>query len=186
MEYLNLWPTTVAKSKFDTDGMVDYILTHYDINNLHSETSGFNMFDNDHEQMEKFRKICYENFNQYLLSTIGKEISDWGNYTMKSWLTGHGNDYSMTIHNHSGAHLSAVYYVLAEEKNAGGDIVFTDPRSNANRGYDENFEPMFEQFKHVPETGDFMIFPSFTYHHVNPYLSNLRMCIPVDLFLHRG
>ena len=33
---------------------------------------------------------------------------------------------------------------------------------------------------------DFMIFPSFTYHHVNPYYSTLRICVPVDLYLYRG
>jgi len=186
MEYLNLWPTTILKGKFDTDGMVDYILTNYDINNLHSETSGYNMFDTDHETLNKFKDMCYGHFDDYLTKTLDKKISDWGSYTMKAWLTGHGKDYNMTIHNHSGAHLSAVYYVLAEQENAGGAIVFSDPRTNANRGFDDKWGVMFEQFKHMPKTGDFMIFPSFTYHHVNPYLSSLRMCIPVDLFLHRG
>ena len=91
----------------------------------------------------------------------------------------------MQIHNHSGAHLSGVFYILSEEQGAGGDLVLHDPRSNANRGYDEHFNPMFARNSVIPETGDFMIFPSFTYHHVNPYFSQMRICVPVDLYLYR-
>jgi predicted 2-oxoglutarate/Fe(II)-dependent dioxygenase YbiX len=54
---------------------------------------------------------------------------------------------------------------------------------NANRGYDTKFKPMFERFTHLPATGDYLIFPSFAYHHVNPYTSALRFCLPVDLFV---
>jgi len=190
MEYLNLWPTTILKGKFDIDGMVNYILTNYNINDSTSlNISNHNMFDTDNETLNKFKDMCYRNFDDYLTKTLDKKITDWGDYTMKSWLTGHGGhgkDYSMTIHNHSGSHLSAVYYVLAEQQDAGGAIVFSDPRTNANRGFDVKWGVMFEQYKHIPKTGDFMIFPSFTYHHVNPYLSSLRICIPVDLFLHKG
>ena len=136
--------------------------------------------------MKQFHSMAYEKFDSYLLETTGKRISEYDTHEMKGWITGHGKDYSMTIHNHSGAHLSAVFYVMAEDLLAGGDIVFSDPRSNANRGYDDWFESMFNKIRHTPKTGDFLIFPSFTYHHVNPYYSSLRICIPVDLYLYRG
>lgn len=186
MEFKRLWPTVIGCGKFDSLDLANHILMKYDMNNLQGEVAGFNLFEDHEPVMQKFQNTVYECFNKYLKENINKSISDWNNYEMKSWITGHGKDYSMTIHNHSGAHLSGVFYVLAEDQHAGGDIVFTDPRSNANRGYDEWFDPMFERTSHTPKTGDYMIFPSFTYHHVNPYYSSLRICVPVDLYLHRG
>jgi hypothetical protein len=185
-EYKNLWPTVLAKGKFDTSGLVEHILSRYDMKNLKSELSDYNLFSDDDAVIIKFQDMAYNAFDDYLKTTINKSISDWGKYKLKAWITGHGKNYNMTIHNHSGAHLSGVFYILAEEKSSGGDIVFTDPRANANRGYDDKFSPMFERHAITPESGDFMIFPSFTYHHVNPYYSRLRICVPVDLFLYRG
>tara|TARA_B110000977_G_scaffold29766_2_gene38788 strand:- start:1331 stop:1897 length:567 start_codon:yes stop_codon:yes gene_type:complete len=180
------WPTMFGSGKFEVDGLVEHIFTNYDLHDLDAEVDGCNIFDDDSDVMHAFKELVYDHFNSYLKETINKEISDWNNHEMKGWITGHGKDYSMTIHNHSGAHLSAVFYVMAEDQNSGGDIVFSDPRSNANRGYDSEFEPMFERFKHTPQTGDYLIFPSFTYHHVNPYYSSLRIAIPIDLYLHSG
>lgn len=184
MEFKNLWPTVVGQGKFNTNGLIEHIFSNYDMQNPPSELNDYNLFESSDEVMQNFQLQAYQAFNDYLKNTINKKISDWDNYQLKAWITGHGSDYSMTIHNHSGAQLSGVFYVLAEDQNSGGDIVFSDPRSNANRGYDENFAPMFDRFRHTPKSGDFMIFPSFTYHHVNPYYSSLRICIPVDLFLY--
>jgi hypothetical protein len=186
MRYEQAWPTTIGKGNFDSLDLSQHILTNYDLNNLKGEVGGFNMFNDNSSHIKNFKKVAHQAFDQYLYDTIGKNISDYKSYEMKSWITGHGKDYSMTIHNHSGAHLSGVFYVLAEDQHSGGDIVFTDPRSNANRGYDDWFDPMFKRISHIPKTGDFMIFPSFAYHHVNPYYSILRICCPVDLYLYRG
>jgi|TARA_B110000977_G_scaffold30323_1_gene39799 hypothetical protein len=186
MDILNMWPTHVGKGKFDTTGLVEHVFTSYDMHNPPSDIANANILDDGSEAMTNFRGIIYDKFNDYLTSVIGKRIEDFSNYEMKGWITGHGKDYQMTIHNHSGAHLSAVFYVLAEDQENGGDIVFSDPRTNANRGYDDWFNPLFDRKSVTPKSGDFMIFPSFTYHHVNPYYSSLRICVPVDLYLYRG
>ena len=135
MEYKNLWPTTIGFDTFDSSEMVDYILLKYNINDPPSESKGDNLFDDTHPTMIKFKNQVYDVFNRYLKDNIGKEISDWGSYLMKGWITGHDYDYQMTIHNHSGAHLSGVFYVLSENGNAGGDIVFSDPE-NIDNGKD--------------------------------------------------
>lgn len=181
----NLWPTQLGYGKFDTTGLVDHILSNYDMNNPPSDLGGYNILDDDSEVMIGFSNKVFTAFDDYLKTTIDKNIDDWDQWNLKGWITGHGKDYKMQIHNHSGAHLSGVFYILAEEQDAGGDLVLHDPRSNANRGYDEYFNPMFARNSVLPETGDFMIFPSFTYHHVNPYYSQLRICVPVDLYLYR-
>ena len=186
MNFENLWPTTIGSGKFNTEDLATHIFMNYDLSKDIGEIDNYNVFKDHSPIMQKFQNTVYESFNSYLKETIGKQISDWKHHEMKAWITGHGQDYSMTIHNHSGAHLSGVFYVMAEDQKSGGDIVFSDPRSNANRGYDEWFDLMFARKHHTPETGDYMIFPSFTYHHVNPYYSSLRICIPVDLYLYRG
>ena len=184
MEVKSLWPTPVGFGNFESLELAHYMLSSYDVDNVKSEVEGYNIFEDDTSYIQIFKKIAYNAFDDYLQKTIGHKITDWTSYKMKGWITGHGENYSMTIHNHSGAQLSAVFYVLAEDKNSGGDIVFSDPRSNSNRGYDEHFESMFEKYRHMPKTGEYVIFPSFTYHHVNPYYSKLRIAIPVDLYLH--
>lgn len=186
MEFTNNWSTVIGQGKFDSLELTQYILMNYDVDNIKGDVEGYNIFEDESSYITHFKKIVYGKFDEYLKETIGRKISDWKYHEMKGWITGHGNDYSMTIHNHSGAHLSGVFYAMAEDQKSGGDIVFTDPRSNANRGYDDWFDPMFNRIHHTPKTGDFMIFPSFTYHHVNPYYSKLRICIPVDLYLYRG
>ena len=186
MEYKDMWPTPIGFGKFDSLELSQHILLNYDIDNPPSDMRGENLFDDHSPLMQKFQNDVYNAFNSYLKDNLGKQIGDWKHHLFKAWITGHSYDYQMTIHNHSGAHLSGVFYVLAEDNKSGGDIVFSDPRSNANRGYDEWFDPMFDRLHHRPETGDFVIFPSFTYHHVNPYYSNLRIAIPVDLYLYRG
>lgn len=186
MQFKDLWPTTIGSGKFDVPGLVEHIFTKYDLQAPPSDVGGYNIFDDDSPVMQSLVNTVYSSFDQYLYGTVGKHISDYQSHEFKGWITGHGKDYSMTIHNHSGAHLSGVFYVMAEDQQSGGDIVLSDPRTNANRGYDEWFDPLFARKHHRPQTGDFMIFPSFTYHHVNPYYSTLRICIPVDLYLYRG
>lgn len=186
MQVKEMWPTQIGFGTFESEDLVQHILLNYDMQSPPSELQGYNIFDDDSAIMTKFKEAVTDAFNQYLKSTLGKELDDWYDYEMKAWITGHGENYSMTIHNHSGAQLSGVFYVMAEDPNHGGDIVFSDPRANANRGYDEWFNPMFDKLRHQPKTGDYVIFPSFTYHHVNPYYSTLRICIPVDLFLYRS
>ena len=186
MEYKMMWPTPVGFGKFDSLELAQHILMNYDMDNPPSDMQDENLFDATDSYINGFKKQVYNAFNQYLKDHLGKEISDWKFHEMKAWITGYDYDYQMTIHNHSGAHLSAVFYVMAEDGKSGGDIVFSDPRANANRGYDDWFDPMFNRYHHVPETGDYIIFPSFTYHHVNPYYSKLRIAVPVDLYLYRG
>jgi len=90
----------------------------------------------------------------------------------------------MQSHNHSGSPFISVFYIYADdEKDVGGELILNDPRTNANRGYSEDFQKIFQSIKHKPITGDVLVFPGYVYHAVNPFMSNLRVAIPVDLFL---
>jgi hypothetical protein len=59
-----------------------------------------------------------------------------------------------------------------------------DPKANANRGYKMNvWGEMFEPVRLKTPSYTFAVFPSFVYHQVTQYAGNMRIAIPVDLFI---
>lgn len=183
-----LWPTPVAKYKMPEeyrDKLTNRILLDYDIFNAPSDFGSVNIFENNSEDIQEFRKeVVIPAFDNFLKETLQKSITHWAGYRDKAWIAGYNRDYSLAYHNHRGSQLSAVFYLLCEDTKAGGKISFTDPRQNANRAYDQNFFPWFEDLSFIPESGDIVIFPSFLYHYVSTYQGNIRLAMPVDLFLH--
>lgn len=183
----NLWSTPFSQSRMSDevkDLFLNKIFTEYDLQTPPSDFGQTNILDSDSEEIVRFKtEVVYPAFNSFLRNTLGKEISDWGSHKLHGWVTGTGKDYSLNFHNHRGAQLSAVFYLLCEEQDKGGMITFTDPRMNANRGYDESFLKWFEHKAIIPKSGDIVVFPSFLYHYVTTYQSNIRVAVPVDLFL---
>jgi hypothetical protein len=183
----NLWPTIILKDiikdKPLLDDVTNYTLTKYGLDNkISADIKYQNLFDDNY--YNKFRyNIVIPFFEKYLQENVGISLKD-KKYTMRAWLTGYGVSYSMPKHNHSGSHLSAVFYLLSEDNHLGGSLVINDPRFNANRGYTPDFKKWFEKEMFNPKTGDILIFPSFTYHSVDTYYGKLRLAMPVDLILY--
>lgn len=166
------------------DNLIQRLLIDYDFVNPPSDFGSMNILENPSQEMTEFKeKVILPSFDRFLQETTNNPISYWEHYRMHGWMTGTGNDYSLNLHNHRGAQLSAVFYLLCEEQDKGGFISFTDPRVNANRGYDKPFYPWFEDLNIQPKSGDVVVFPSFLYHYVATYHGNIRVAIPVDLFL---
>lgn len=183
----NLWATPVLRTRMSEElaGIVSTkILLDQDMMNPVSDFSTKGILDASEEMVRFKEEAILPAFNSFLRNTLGKELEDWASYRTHGWLAGTGNDYSINYHNHSGAQLSAVFYLLCEEQDSGGQITFTDPRQNANRGYDSNFSEWFKHLSFTPKSGDIVVFPSFLYHFVSIYQGNIRLAIPVDLFLH--
>lgn len=182
----NLWSTPFLQTKMSDeikDALANDIFMEYNLQNPPNDFGSVNILDD--QIMDRFKtEVVYPSFNSFLRKTLGKEISDWKSHKMHGWLAGVGKDYSLNFHNHRGAQLSAVFYILCEEQDMGGEITFTDPRMNANRGYDTSFLPWFQHKQLTPKSGDIVVFPSFLYHFVSTYRGNIRLAIPVDLFLH--
>lgn len=185
----NLWSTPFLRSAWSgsmREDLVNHILQTYPLDRPPSDFGDYSILDDGSEAMTNFRdKIVIPSFNNFLRNTLNKEIEDWGAYKIKGWLTGTGKDYSLNHHNHSGAQVSSVFYLMCEEAR-GGLISFTDPRQNSNRGYDTNFSSWFQSLQIEPKSGDIVVFPSFLYHNVSSYQGNIRLAIPVDLYLYNS
>jgi hypothetical protein len=184
---LNLWSTPFLIKESDVEireRFVSYLLQEYDIFNPPNDISKVNILEDKSEEVQEFvSKVIKPAFEEFLNSSLNLSFSDWKGYRLNGWITGSGKNYSMTHHNHSGAHISAVFYLLSEDVERGGKIVFTDPRQNANRGYDAKFSKWFSPLEIKAKSGDVVVFPSYLYHFVETYQSNLRLALPVDCFL---
>ena len=184
----NLWPTTVLYDKVQDDQLlgdvVNEIYTMFDLSKPPSDFGAYSIFDEESSVLVRFKnEVVMPAFARYMEEVYNTDIDSYKGNFVKAWITGSTSGYNMASHNHSGSHLTAVFYVLAEHTEDGGQIVLTDPRSNANRGYPSELQDQFQAVIHKPKTGDFLVFPSFLYHHVTTYYSNFRLCIPVDLTL---
>jgi hypothetical protein len=188
-----LWSTPLLHDSMQEDvysPFLQKILTDpltSNIINISDKDQSLDILNDNTEEVQNFKnKIIYPAFDNYLKSTLGRSISDWKGYKFKSWLIKGSNSYNVNYHNHRGSQITSVFYLLVDELGSGGNVTFTDPRQNSNRGYDPSFLPWFDPLIITPKTGDFVIFPSFLYHFVSTYGGGIRIAMPVDLFLHTG
>ena len=185
------WPTPILKKKIQDNTLLEKVTNHILLNYTDKKRSfnlNINLFED--EFFEEFKqKEVIPVFEEYLKNNLDINLKE-ENYVLKAWLTGSAISYedgiAMPKHNHSDSHISAIFYLLSEEKDLGGSLVICDPRFNANRGYHVNlkFKKMFDSQRLLPNTGDILVFPSFTYHSVDLYYGKLRLAMPVDLFLY--
>lgn len=182
-----LYPTKVLYTRFRDpailENTVQALIQHADIKNGTNEKAGEDLLDLDNPDLDEFVKAeVLPAFDEYLQSILGNGL-DCYHYSLKTWLASAQGNYNLVLHNHAGATLSAVFYLLAEENTKGGELVFCDPRINANRGYTSDFSQEFDYTRIQPRTGDIYVFPSYFYHFVTPYQGDLRLAVPVDLYL---
>ena len=190
MEYgLNtLFPTPVLLDKINNtellDAVIQDLLATIDFAAPPSDFQKYDVLLEGSPIIQEFKNtVVIPTFEKYLNQVCNISLANYSSYWMKSWITGTGYDYSIPVHNHSGASLSAVFYLMCEEQDKGGELMMIDPRPNANRGYDVNFKPLFEPQGLLPQTGDIVVLPSFLYHHSTIFKGKLRLAMPVDLFM---
>jgi hypothetical protein len=182
-----LWPTSVLLEKIENTELLNLttqeIIQTIDLQHPPSDFQNYDVINDGGEILHKFRdKIVLPLFEKYVSETFNLSLYDY-DFFLRSWLAGSGHSYQIDVHNHSGASVSAVFYLLCEEENKGGELVLTDPRVNANRGYLIDFNKIFDNAKLSPTTGDAILFPGFVYHYTHIFKGNLRLAMPVDLHL---
>jgi hypothetical protein len=182
----NLWPTKVLVQNIEDQSLLEEVANNILLNYVHAPLSDFQDFDllkDGGDCYAKFKKeIVYPAFDQYLKEVFNIKLSQCKNHFFRSWLAGPKSGYSIHTHNHSGACISAIFYILCEEQDQGGELVMIDPRGNANRGYPEDMKHEFSDIIYKPKSGQVVIFPSFLYHYTKLFTGNLRIAMPVDFF----
>jgi uncharacterized protein (TIGR02466 family) len=172
----NLWGTPFYKTTIDEKLRFEvetYIMSNIDLDDPPGDVSSHDFFDSRHPLIQKLKQEMITQCHNYV---------ECDNVSVKGWVTG-TKDYSMTSHNHSGAHVSGVFYISTPH---GGPIVFSDPRFNASRGYKEGLKEQFglKPVTIIPQTGELILFPSFVYHEVPHYSGpSRRIALPVDFYI---
>jgi uncharacterized protein (TIGR02466 family) len=124
--------------------------------------------------------------NEHILPRMLAYLNDcWGldavQYTYNAWVRVTTDGQGMKLHEHSGSVLSAIYYPMAC---SGGAINLVDPRGSACRGYPTQVRnDHFNLFSEVPKEGLLVIFPSYLQHYVDGHDKDMRVSIPVDIYL---
>lgn len=182
-----LWPTTAYLGKIKDQTLLDRVcntvFTETDFTNPPNDFDEYDILRDGSDVFQEFRDtVIWPAFTQYLLNWK-IDINDFPERRVRGWLSGSYTGYTMPVHNHRGSPVSAVFYLMNEDQHAGGELVLMDPRHNANRGYLNKFTHLFENHCYTPKSGEFVMFPSFVYHHTQPFKGKIRLAMPVDLFL---
>jgi hypothetical protein len=182
-----LWPTSVYRGEIEDkqllNSVCEAIFLESDITNPANTFQPYDILRDGSSVFQKFRdQVVWPAFINYL-KHWNIDLLEFPDRRLRSWITGTQAGYMIPVHNHSGSTLSAVFYLITEEQNKGGELVLVDPRSNANRGYKDQFKPLFANKEYLPYSGEFVIFPGFVYHQTIPFSGTLRLAMPVDLFL---
>tara|TARA_B100001057_G_scaffold501300_1_gene623546 strand:+ start:35625 stop:36197 length:573 start_codon:yes stop_codon:yes gene_type:complete len=175
------WSTPIYKTQITLDQceeLVQEILLSTNIMKPQAEYDSGSLTD----KIPLLKDLAIEKYSEFFKEVFSIDLNDMS-YEFSSWLTGSQKGYSMNIHNHSGAQFAAVFYVLSDDIDKGGELVSYDPRANANRGYFGKTAEMFKPIEYAPKTGDVIIMPGYVYHLVKTYHSNLRLAVPVDIFI---
>lgn len=181
------WPSPVLTGTIDekqiVDDVVGHILTNYNLELPSGEINSRNILDDDFFE-EFMEKIVEPVFDDYLTKVLGRRLSEFPEREYRAWIAGAYNGYNMLTHNHNGSQLAAVFYLLNEQPDHGGEIILFDPKFNANRSYKmKDWGKLFEPLRIKTPSYTYAVFPSFVYHQVTQYTGNMRIAIPVDLFL---
>lgn len=80
-------------------------------------------------------------------------------------------------HFHRLSHISTICYLGGVD----GDVYFTDPLSQQTLAYPPLFrDAHYGGFRHTPQPGELLIFPSFLYHQIGNVAHPPRFCMPSD------
>lgn len=184
MDIIEPWRTRIARLNLkdqieDYDGLINEVIAQNDLKRQGELEE--NVCDpNKTPLLYALRElIITPAVKRYAKEFYSYEIND-DHLETTSWLVYGRHNEGMPLHNHAGAHLSTVLYLVANP----GDLMMVDPRGQACRGYPvEIREKHFNLERIRPQDGDLYIFPSYVQHYVEAGDPNeLRISLPIDYF----
>ena len=180
----NLWSTPLYKTTIDQELCDKVLSVLMQIDTTDYANGKLSLLTIDDPAIKEFKKEVTKIFSYYFNEVLGMDLKNY-RATYKAWaITARSPSiYSMPSHNHASSPFESVFYLFAQDTDLGGELVINDPRANANRGYMIDFQKPFAPIKFKPTSGDVVVFPGYAYHSINPFLSDLRVAVPVDLFL---
>lgn len=166
-----LHDTLYGKKRALLDEVTNFVLTQKIDKEIYDDMS-------DISEIQKFKhNVIIPAFTDFL------ELSGVKTPAHMNLRIGVKKNHKIKTHNHLGSSVVGVFYLFSEEGDKGGEITLYDPRVNANRGLSSAFREWFEPMVIKPKTGDFLIFPSFLYHSVDEFHGNMRLAMPVSLYM---
>lgn len=121
-----------------------------------------------HEFMSKWTKT-------FVMDAYGVDLSE---VVLEPFYLAQPHLQNVTYHNH-GSMITGILYLDVP----GGDVIFYDPRTNANRGMGVLAKtPNMASIKLSPKAGDLVMFPSYVYHVGTPNMAQRsRLLMPFDV-----
>jgi uncharacterized protein (TIGR02466 family) len=134
-----------------------------------------NLFDpSEHRQFPFLSKAVTDAVLAYFHEAMGFEGELA--FTLTGWAVINGPGDTNAPHNHPRSLLSGAFYLQVPEGMRGGEIVFMDPRFNANAYGSAEMRrlglcPPWDRtvVSHMPTPGDLLIFPSWLMHYVERF-----------------
>lgn len=186
MDIKNLWPTEVLfgtiPEEVSNPVINELLLSNVDFTNGDITDTYINNNKELSEVSKFINEFVLDSFKSYAKQVFDHDI-DESHCKLNAWTTNGAGNYSLGFHNHAGAQLSAVFYLLVDEGDVGGKLSLHDPRFNANRGLISPFKFKHNDYVFTPKSNEFIIFPSYLYHSASTFYGNTRLIIPVDLFI---
>jgi len=174
MEVIDLFRVPIIKRKLnvDNENIISKCLELKEESNGRSITNvgGWqsNHININLEEFSELFNIIYHisvDFSNFLELNLVGEIYSWANINKYK-------DFNMT-HIHPNSVLSGVYYAKCPKNS--GEIVFHHPSPSIQHDWVSQIN--YNNYNSIlwridPEDGDFILFPSWLYHHVNPNLND--------------
>lgn len=121
-----------------------------------------------------------ERYAEFLKTHYELDLKEF-KYNIRDWKTTPESGYWLAPHNHGHSHFTSVYYKYVSGE--GGELILHDPRTNANRGFPQEFGKHFAPFVIEPKTGMTIVFPSYVYHTAAPFRGIVREAIVTEIQL---
>lgn len=181
LKYAQPWVTNVGitsiKGRYDPDKVIAEILTNPEFNRGLDTLNSCNA-----ESTPYISKIVQELITPLAIeySSVEFKIPPPEIAYTDTWGVILTDGRGMEGHHHSAAALTAVLYLT----DAGGDIVFSDPRGAACRAYPGYIrKASFNNWRYTPMEGDVLLFPNYIYHYVEGGKQGFRVSLPTAYHL---